>query len=62
MQTPAVAKSAEEQLADIVAQKKTIKANTSLTQEQKEEQLNALRVRERELKKECKEQGTCTIQ
>ncbi len=59
---PVVLSPAQE-LQAIVEQKKAIKANRSLTPAQKEEQLNALRARERQLKAQCEQQGTsCTLQ
>jgi hypothetical protein len=51
-----------DELKSIGDQKKAIKANASLTPARKENKLNALRGRERELKKQCQSQGTCEIQ
>jgi hypothetical protein len=52
-----------QELEETIQQKKEIKADSSLTSNEKEIQLNLLRARERELKKQCEKQdGTCSVQ
>jgi hypothetical protein len=55
-------KTGVQELKEIVEKKKAIKMNASLTAGEKEDQLNALRERERVLKEQCQSEGACEIQ